>query len=1684
MFSGGGYSSDVEITAEVTEEDINEETLPEEESVSDDQAIMISDPNSGDSAISADTAEEIIKMDEEENGDVLQFDMEESDSASEEAKADVAGDDPWGTPAADWYNRYEYTLSGNEIILEKRAVSVNDGVRAAVDIYDNSVDITSVEGTVLGRDFYVTIPGNVEIDGKTYNVVLKPQWYLTHVTELDKVTSNLYHEYNVYHVKLKSGVSFYENSAAQMFASKILDMNAVATGGLPGYQWHPDEVVFDHVDFSNVTSMYGMFGSFGPHEYGLGNGVGYRKIDFGEDIDTSAVTRMDYMFYGCDDLASLDLSGFDTSAVTTMDYMFYGCSGLKELDLSSFNTADVGNGEALYKYSRVSGQLRSIEFLPMPAGMSYMFDGCSELTKLNISSFDTKNVKNMSGMFSGCAKLEGLDLTKFDTSSVSSQYIVDTYSNGQGVVKGTTGMSGMFSGCSKLKKLDLSSFNTSGVRSMDKMFSACSSLEELDISSFDTSAVADIPYPKNCDENGGYSFGSMAYMFSGCSSLEELDLGSFDLTAITELSSFLTGCDSLEKISTPRNLPEEEKVELPTFFYDESGTIYYELPHRTDSIVLTCDSKKTAWFYEYDFEVGDGIFRLKKAKDTLTGNVTVPAVIQINGADYSVVLGVGVYKSAGKVTGITFEKGVKVEKSCFEMFDGCSALTKLDLSGLDISAVTNMSFMFFGCSALTSLDLSGLDTSKVTNMSSMFTGCSTLKSVDLSSLDLSGIRTETELFDGALETLHTPKNVNTWVRIKLPGVFFDAENNAYAELPHLSESIVLTADKEKNAFIYDYDFTISDGKVHLKKLKNGIKGNITVPAKVKLNGVEYGVALGGEVYSSMSEITDITFAKGVCTDPDCTRLFKGCTGLSSLDLSGLDTTGLGSTSAMFSGCSNLKELKLDGWDLSAVSYASGMFIGCTSLSSLDLRALEMPKLYKASAMFEGCSGMTELKLGKMLSDYYEVDVSSMFQDCSSLETLDISGLKDANLKKTALMFEGCKSLVSLDVSCLDTSKVTEMNHMFKDCCSLTELNLSGISTASATSLAGMFWGCSSLKTIDVSAFNTSKVNYIGAMFKDCSSVTALDLSSFACKQIGLYAHTDLLEGCTGLVTIKTPANIPSERLNNPTLKLPYIMYDADGTAYTEIPHTPESIVLSLTPEQKAAWYQDYQTRLFEDYLLLDKPNNTLKGDIVVESKAMISGKEYSVSLNSSLYYQNENVTGIKIESDVYVGGSCYQLFQGCKNLKKLDLARLDASRITWMVFPFDNLTDIETPLNLPASVTVSLQEENDEWEAFCDKEGTVYTALPHLSNSISLSRKAKNNGGGGNEEPGDSDILLNGEKVGSLGAAFKQMKENIDYVLVIGADVKGEKNLTIPKSAKSVTIKGNGHSIEITGTRLTAYAPLTLNDVKILAKTKKGGSAKFTLSAKKGLYLGEAVSFEAAKTSVNAASVELDGSLQSDVLSCKELVLKDGGVLTVSAGNRITVKTCLKGNGGSIVLKEGFNKPIVLNGTVEGVVSFGSDSAVADGTQIIKASQKKIPADKLKEAFDVSAVTDNEVATHLYYYSGGKAGIFGEAVSYNGENYALWKDVIAKMNTDKASDYVIELYGDVNVKGALKLPKKGYQSLTINGNGHTLSFTGNIKLTGNTVVKDTVLKKLDKKGRQQSGKVVKGKFTYEGPETF
>ena len=113
-----------------------------------------------------------------------------------------------------------------------------------------------------------------------------------------------------------------------------------------------------------------------------------------DEYDTSYITDMVNMFYGCRSLKYLDLSGFDTSGVSNMCGMFESCSSLESLDLSGFNTSGITN-------------------------MSFMFRFCSSLKSLDLSSFNTLNVTDMSWMFDKCRSLKSLDLSSFNISNVT-----------------------------------------------------------------------------------------------------------------------------------------------------------------------------------------------------------------------------------------------------------------------------------------------------------------------------------------------------------------------------------------------------------------------------------------------------------------------------------------------------------------------------------------------------------------------------------------------------------------------------------------------------------------------------------------------------------------------------------------------------------------------------------------------------------------------------------------------------------------------------------------------------------------------------------------------------------------------------------------------------------------------------------------------------------------------------------------------------------------------------------------------------------------------------------------------------------------------------------------------------------------------------------------------------------------
>ena len=129
------------------------------------------------------------------------------------------------------------------------------------------------------------------------------------------------------------------------------------------------------------------------------------KVVF-KDFDTSAVTDMRSMFYGCSKLTTLDLSSFDTSAVTSMGGMFDNCDRLTTLDLSSFDTSAVTNmGFMFYNCNNLTTIIGTHTLEDVPAGTIKALKGTK--VSLNLSYSPLLERASILALFYGLADLTG-----------------------------------------------------------------------------------------------------------------------------------------------------------------------------------------------------------------------------------------------------------------------------------------------------------------------------------------------------------------------------------------------------------------------------------------------------------------------------------------------------------------------------------------------------------------------------------------------------------------------------------------------------------------------------------------------------------------------------------------------------------------------------------------------------------------------------------------------------------------------------------------------------------------------------------------------------------------------------------------------------------------------------------------------------------------------------------------------------------------------------------------------------------------------------------------------------------------------------------------------------------------------------------------------------------------------------
>lgn len=104
---------------------------------------------------------------------------------------------------------------------------------------------------------------------------------------------------------------------------------------------------------------------------------------------------------------------------------------------------------------------------------------------------------------------------------------------------------------------------------------------------------------------------------------------------------------------------------------------------------------------------------------------------------------------SGSIDGdLRSDKNGKTSDGDYSLLRGCTALKEVDLSNLDTSEVTDMSYAFAECKSLKTVDISTLDTSNVTNMEHMFDGCTGMKELDVSTFDTSNVTNMDSMFNG------------------------------------------------------------------------------------------------------------------------------------------------------------------------------------------------------------------------------------------------------------------------------------------------------------------------------------------------------------------------------------------------------------------------------------------------------------------------------------------------------------------------------------------------------------------------------------------------------------------------------------------------------------------------------------------------------------------------------------------------------------------------------------------------------------------------------------------------------------------------------------------------------------------------------------------------------------------------
>ena len=167
------------------------------------------------------------------------------------------------------------------------------------------------------------------------------------------------------------------------------------------------------------------------------------------------------------------------------------------------------------------------------------------------------------------------------------------------------------------------------------------------------------------------------------------------------------------------------------------------------------------------------------------------------------------------------------------------------------------------------------------------------------------------------------------------------------------------------------------------------------------------------------------------------------------------------TAMWFHRCTVLRKIEgLEYLNTSEVKDMSRMFWGCSALTSLDLKNFNTKNVTDMSWMFYRCAALTLIDL-KNFNTKNVTNMSWMFCDCVALTSLDLKNINTQNVTDMSGLFSGCAALKSINLKSFNTKKVAYMYEMFSGCAALTTINSN--TTWQCQESKAMFAGCTKLK---------------------------------------------------------------------------------------------------------------------------------------------------------------------------------------------------------------------------------------------------------------------------------------------------------------------------------------------------------------------------------------------------------------------------------------------------------------------------------------------------------------------------------------------------------------------------------------------------------------------------------------------